>query len=185
MTFKRNILHFLFTTALVVLVACSDDSVPDAPGDNDTIADPEPSPCEAGYRQDHDLPTEFLDDYPDGCVPQECGLGRWGNLEVDGNTVFVDVQAEEGGDGSEQAPFTSIQDGLDAVGKAGGGMVAVAAGTYVENLLLSQDHNGVHLAGRCRELVVTDGSGGEVDEHGIRGEGPEPGPEWHVSAPPR
>ncbi|MDP6935257.1 MAG: right-handed parallel beta-helix repeat-containing protein, partial [Myxococcota bacterium] len=41
------------------------------------------------------------------------------------------------------------------------GMVAVAAGTYVENIQLNSDHKGVHLAGRCRDLVVIDGSEGE------------------------
>ena len=131
-SFTRTILLLLSTTTLVVVGACGDDSVPDAPGDDDdTIADPAPSPCEQGYRLDPDLPAEFLADFPDGCVPQECGIERWGHLEVDEDTVFVDVQAEDGGDGSEQVPFASIQDGLDAAGVAGGGVVAVATGIYV------------------------------------------------------
>ena len=61
-------------------------------------------------------------------------------------------------------------------------MVAVAAGNYVENLLLTRDHDGVHLAGRCRELVVLDASEGEEDESGIRAEAGVLGDtEWWVS----
>ncbi len=101
---------------------------------------------------------------PDGttCVPEACGTGTWGNLETADDTVYVDVTANAGGDGSKDAPFASIQDGLDAQGRDG--MVAVAAGTYVENLELTKDHSGIHLAGRCRDLVVVDGSGGSADE---------------------
>ncbi|MDP6935741.1 MAG: right-handed parallel beta-helix repeat-containing protein, partial [Myxococcota bacterium] len=58
-------------------------------------------------------------------------------------------------------PFTVIQEGLDAQDDKA--MVAVAAGTYVENLFLTSDHSGVHLAGRCRELVTIDGSGGSPE----------------------
>ncbi|MDP6935161.1 MAG: right-handed parallel beta-helix repeat-containing protein, partial [Myxococcota bacterium] len=51
---------------------------------------------------------------------------------------------------------SSIQEGLDAQDDKA--MVAVAAGTYVENLYMSSDHSGMHLAGRCRDLVTIDGS---------------------------
>ncbi|MDP6935552.1 MAG: hypothetical protein QGG40_21715, partial [Myxococcota bacterium] len=97
---------------------------------------------------------ELLDG--DACVPEACGTGTWGDLETDGDTIYVDGSAEEGGDGSKESPFTVIQEGLDAQGEDG--MVAVAAGTYVENLEVTSDHSGVHLAGRCRELVTVDGS---------------------------
>ena len=169
----------LMSFAMLAVLGCGDGDV--SPGDDDTVVDPEPSPCATGYRQDPDLPAELLDDFPDDCVPQECGLGQWGNLEVDGDTIFVDVRAGEGGNGSEQAPFTSIQDGLETAGEAGGGMVAVAAGTYVENLLLTEDHDGVHLAGRCRGLVVLDASEGEEDESGIWANGFWGDEEWRVS----
>ncbi|MDP6935208.1 MAG: right-handed parallel beta-helix repeat-containing protein, partial [Myxococcota bacterium] len=85
----------------------------------------------------------------------------WGDLETDSDTIYVDASAEDGGDGSKDSPFTVIQEGLDAQGR--NGMVAVAAGTYVENLYMDSGHSGVHLAGRCMELVVIDGSEGSEE----------------------
>ena len=109
----------LLCFAILMLAAgCEGDTVV---GDDDSSTDPELAPCDAGYRQDPDLPAEFLDDFPDGCVPQACGIGRWGDLEVDGDTAFVDVHTDGSGDGSEQARFTSIEVGLDAAGEAGWG----------------------------------------------------------------
>ena len=97
------------------------------------------------------------------CDPGNCGEGTWGWLPVDMDTIHVDVEADEGGDGSVSAPFTSIQDGLDTAAAAGGGMVAVAAGSYLENLMLTDEHDGVLLIGRCADLVEVDGSGGAED----------------------
>lgn len=99
------------------------------------------------------------------CVPEACGIGTWGTIE--GATVFVDLAAADGGDGSQDAPFRSIQEGADAAGDAGGGVVAVAAGTYAENLVLEGSHDGVEIAGRCAELVVVDGSGGGDDQSSV------------------
>ncbi len=144
----------------LLVFACDKDkrkkpSAADTAPTHDTGASPEPG-CDTGY----------LDD--DGeCVPAACGTGTWGNLEVDESTVYVDTAAAEGGVGSEAAPFTSIQAGLDAAGDADGGMVAVAAGTYLETLELGYDHGGVHLAGRCRELVTIDASVGDEETPGI------------------
>ncbi|MDP6934599.1 MAG: right-handed parallel beta-helix repeat-containing protein, partial [Myxococcota bacterium] len=114
-------------------------------------SDPEPLTCGEG---------ELLDG--ETCVPEACGTGTWGNLETDPDTVYVDASAEAGGDGSEDRPFTVIQEGLDAQDDKA--MVAVAAGTYVENLLLGRDQSGVHLAGRCRALVSLDGSQGSAED---------------------
>ena len=168
----------LLLAALLVTTGCDDDPPADA-DDDDTTEEPGPS-CEDGYILDPDLPDEFLEEYPDGCVPAACGVGLWGNLEVEGDTIYVDASADEGGDGSGDAPFTSIQDGLDAAGDSGL-MVVVAAGTNVENLVLTEDHDGVHLAGRCQELVVMDASEGEEDESGIRADGFMGDEEWWVS----
>ncbi len=101
------------------------------------------------------------------CVPESCGTGPWGNLEVDDSTIHVDIEAAEGGDGSEYAPLRAIQAGLDLAGSRGGGLVAVAAGTYPETLELGTDHAGVHLAGRCQGLVTLDASVGDEDTAGI------------------
>ena len=101
------------------------------------------------------------------CVPAACGTGTWGELQTDESTVYVDIMAAEGGDGSQAAPFTSIQTGLDAAGAAGGGLVAVAAGSYPETLELGRSHEEVRLVGRCSELVVVDASAGDEGSSGI------------------
>ena len=95
------------------------------------------------------------------CVPASCGEGPWGAQAGQPGTVYVDVSAEPGGDGSQLAPYDQIQRGLDAAGGAGGGTVALAIGTYLENLEVDSGHCGVHLAGRCSEAVVLDGSAAE------------------------
>ncbi|MDP6932095.1 MAG: right-handed parallel beta-helix repeat-containing protein, partial [Myxococcota bacterium] len=112
--------------------------------------DPDPPTCAEGQLLDGEQ-----------CVSEACGTGTWGNLETDGDTIYVDGTAQSGGDGSMDRPFAGIQEGLDAQGKDG--MVAVAAGTYVENLQVSSDHSGAHLAGRCRELVTIDGREGSEE----------------------
>ena len=148
--------------------ACDGDrrepSEPEPPG---TSCDGDAS-CDTGAAGDTGpaCDTGQLDDGGD-CVPAACGLGTWGDLQIDGSTVFVDSAAAEGGDGSELAPFGSIQAGLDAAGAAGGGMVAVAAGTYPENLRLTRAHGDAHLAGRCKELVIIDAGAGEEGTRGI------------------
>ncbi len=97
------------------------------------------------------------------CVPEACGVGPWGDLEVDEDTVFVRAGASRG-NGTEAAPFNRIQLGLDAAAVAGGRLVAVAEGTYPEKLRFGTEHAGVRLAGRCRDLVVVDASTGDVEE---------------------
>ncbi len=101
------------------------------------------------------------------CVPEACGVGTWGEIEVDDSAVYVDIGAAEGGDGSAEAPLTSIQTALDLAGSRGGGLVAAAAGSYPETLVLDSGHPSVVLAGRCRELVVLDASVGEEGTPGI------------------
>ncbi len=110
------------------------------------------------------------------CVPEACGVGTWGDLPVDAATVYVDVEAPGGGDGSEAAPLTSIQAGADLAAGRGGGLVAVAGGTYSEVIALGDDHGDVSVAGRCRDLVTIDGSGGDdVAAVEIIGVGTKPG----------
>ncbi len=139
----------LLISLLLLLPGCHrPDAVP--PGDDSA---PGPVSCAEG---------ELLDG--DACVPTACGVGTWGNLLVDGNTVYVNAAAAVDGDGSGAAPLKSIQAGVDLAGDRGGGLVAVAAGTYVEVIAMDSGHDGVTLAGRCKELVVIDGSeGGKED----------------------
>ncbi len=152
--------------ALVALVACVPE--PEAPPEPEPETEPDSEP--ETVPDDTDPPpgcdTGYIDD--DGtCVPEECGTGTWGNLEVDAETVFVDAEAASGGDGSEASPFDTIQPGLDLAGGRGGGLVAVAGGTYAETLELDSDHVGVQLAGRCRALVSLDASVGDSGTPGI------------------
>ncbi len=121
-------------------------------------------------QRDTDEPPSCIDGWiADGgtCVPEGCGTGSWGDLDVDGDTIHVDAAAADGGDGSEGTPLRSIQAALDLAGSRGGGLVAVAAGTYAETLVFDTDHAGVQLAGRCMELVALDASVGDDDTPGI------------------
>ncbi len=137
----------MLSLLLAIAVACT------GPADK---APPAEVPCAPGYLDDGGT-----------CVPETCGTGTWGDLPVDEATVYVDTNATEGGDGSAQAPLRAIQPALDLAGDHGGGLVAVAAGSYPETLTLSSDHAEVHLAGRCRELVTLDASVGDENTSGI------------------
>ena len=120
---------------------------------------PEAPPCPTGQLLDETGEEPV-------CVPDACGIGAWGN-ELDAD-LFVDAGADDG-DGSQERPFRRIQDAADAMGSDGGGVVAIAGGTYVENLALDADHDRVVLAGRCAELVTIDGSGDEEPGIEVRG----------------
>jgi len=154
--------HALALIVPLHLLACDKDkrgrpSTEDSGTTQDTGPAPDSDPgCDTGHLDDDGV-----------CVPAACGTGTWGNLELDESTIYVDIAAAAGGDGSESAPFTSIQAGLDVAGDADGGLVAVAAGAYPETLELGRGHGGVHLAGRCSELVVIDASSGNESTPGI------------------
>lgn len=90
------------------------------------------------------------------CVPEACGTGTWGNLAVDDATVYV--QAGASGDGTAARPLGSIQAAVDLAGARGGGSVAVAAGTYAENVVMGIENDAVRVQGRCAALVHIDGS---------------------------
>jgi hypothetical protein len=106
-----------------------------------------------------------------------CGSGRWGDIPTDGSTQHVDRSYQDGGsDGSAQAPWTSVQQGVDAASP--GAIVAVAAGSYTENLVIETP---VTVWGRCPELttitapsqwlvwVTADGSGTTIRGLELRG----------------
>ena len=148
MELRYRLYQLVALAAPLLFLSCT----PTEPTDTEPV-----NPCEEGFIEDED----------GSCIAEACGLGTWGNLPVDGDTVYVNVEAEPDGDGSESAPLTSIQAGLDAAGDAGGGLVAVAGGDYAETLSMVKKHGGVHLAGRCRELVKIDASVGDESTPGI------------------
>lgn len=108
---------------------------------------------------------------PDGdaglCVPDGCGAGPWGDLQVDGDTVYVNGDAADGGDGAEASPLSSVQAGADLAMERGGATVAVAEGTYLETVSMGDGYRGVVIEGRCKELVIIDGSEGGSARQGV------------------
>ena len=80
-------------------------------------------------------------------------MGPWG--PVADATTFVDASASPNGDGSKETPFRSLTDAL-----ATGTDIALAAGTYVENVTLNGNVDGLRIRGRCAALVSLDGREG-------------------------
>ena len=89
-------------------------------------------------------------------VVADCGAAPWGAIPVDATTQYVD-QSYAGGasDGSVAKPWTKIQAGVDAA--ASGAIVAVAAGTYAENVNATK---AVRIWGRCPKLVAITSTSG-------------------------
>jgi hypothetical protein len=107
------------------------------------------APCPAGQMA---LPGET-----ECRAVADCGDGRWGNIPLESDTIYVDASYTGGNeDGSEAAPFTSID---WAVGQAQSGrQIAVAAGSYPDDIAVQNKQ--VRIWGRCPELVEV---AGEVD----------------------
>jgi hypothetical protein len=90
------------------------------------------------------------------CHPvMECGAGAWGDIPVEPSTVYVDRSYAGGNsDGSAARPYTTVTEAVAAA--APGAIVAIAAGSYVENVRL--DAKPARLYGKCPaevELVAT------------------------------
>jgi hypothetical protein len=85
------------------------------------------------------------------CRPvADCGQDEWGAIVTDSDTQFVDASYSGGAnDGSQSAPWTSIQQGIDAA--FDGATVAVAAGSYTGNIDI--DGKSVRIWGRCPSMV--------------------------------
>src|SRR5262249_6424738 len=81
-----------------------------------------------------------------------CGQSKWGAAPIEASTVFVDASYAGGAsDGSQNAPWTSVQEGVEHATDAAVG--ANAAGTYVEDVAIAKR---VRLWGRCPSEVELD-----------------------------
>ncbi len=132
----------------VGVIECGEGFVSDGQGGCDAILPPGPDPCPPGTIEQigHDTCQPLGDCGPD---PSEGG-SPWGNIQVDGTTVFVDGASDaDEPDGTQNAPYPTVAAALQAVEP--GGQVAIAAGNYREGLVLNKS---VRLTGRCSRMVT-------------------------------
>ena len=78
-----------------------------------------------------------------------CGDGPWGDIPVESGSQYVDASFGGVSDGSQAQPWITIQDAVDAA--AAGAIVAIAAGSYAEGVVI-QD-KPLRLWGRCPTMV--------------------------------
>ena len=85
------------------------------------------------------------------CQPiGDCGTGTWGKIKTFASTIYVDQNHRGlGGKGTEAAPYKTIGEALGRA--AADDHIAVAAGTYVEQVIIKRK---VTLEGRCARLVT-------------------------------
>jgi hypothetical protein len=129
-----------------------------------------PDHCAAGFEPDGEagcvavLPAPCADGTM--AIPGEttcrevapCEPGPWGAAPVDGATVYVDgAYPGADSDGSEPRPWKTIDAAMQAA--PSGALVAIAAGTYAENL--HTYGRPVRLWGRCPRLVTLQGLPGK------------------------
>jgi hypothetical protein len=131
-----------------------------------------PEDCGAGFVHDGEYGCEpVLPEAPCApgtmAVPGEtacrevapCGEGSWGDIPVDGATVYVDADYGGGdGDGSEARPWPTIGEAIAAA--APGALVAIAAGSYVGNVVVTG--KPVRLRGVCPAQVTIVGTAAAV-----------------------
>ncbi|HZO15223.1 MAG TPA: hypothetical protein VFB62_18245, partial [Polyangiaceae bacterium] len=117
------------------------------------------------------------------CRPvMTCGEGQWGDIPIDATTVYVDENyAGTDSDGSAAKPWTTI--GAAASAAPTGALIAIAAGSYAEDMVIT--NKSVRIWGVCPERVeivglgsgfatidiVQGASGTEVHGLSIRGNG--------------
>jgi hypothetical protein len=94
-----------------------------------------------------------------GCAPigGQCPAGDFAEIEADGVVWYVRAAEPPGGDGSLDAPFATIAEGLDAA--SSGDVVALSRGAFAEAVVLPR---GVTLRGACaaETTIATDDPSG-------------------------
>ncbi len=104
-----------------------------------------------------------------GCQPEDttevldlgpCG-DTWGSAPSEGR-IYADSSADEGGDGSFDAPFSTLSDALAQARSSGLRAIALAAGEYPGKYELSNDitdwaDSGIEIAGCGREDSLLQG----------------------------
>ncbi len=87
--------------------------------------DPEIPGCECMKTAEYDWPDAQGDD---------ANCDGIDGMRLD--AVFVDADAADGGDGSRNAPFVTVAEGIEAALNRGRGQVLIARGDYLEEILL-------------------------------------------------
>jgi hypothetical protein len=124
---------------------CADGFVHDGAYGCDAVLPQEP--CPAGSMA---LPGDI------SCHPvMECGVGTWGDIPRDATTQHVDATFVGVSDGGELAPWNSIGEAI--VAAVPGAVIAVAAGSYTEDVLVQG--KAVRIWGVCPTLVELNAAG--------------------------
>jgi hypothetical protein len=130
-----------------------------------------PDGCGEGFEHDGDRGCEpTLPSMP--CPPSQmavpgetrcrdvspCAAGTWGDIPVEADTEYVDASyVGMDSDGSALKPWRSIQEGVNAA--APGAIVAIAEGSYLEDLVING--TSVRVWGVCPARVEVVGTGAE------------------------
>jgi hypothetical protein len=115
-------------------------------GGDDCVPNVSPTPCLEGTMA---VPGQI------SCVDYGACNIAWGGIPSASTIAYVVADAAPGGDGTLTKPFTRIADALASVAGRSGALVAIASGTYAENLVLSSD---VRLWGACAQKVILSGA---------------------------
>jgi len=122
-----------------------------------------PELCADGFVHDGDAGCEPIlpaEPCPAGelAVPGErachavmpCGAGAWGDIPIDGTSVYVDAgYPGADSDGSMAKPWTSISNAVAAAPP--GALIAIAAGSYAEDVVIAKP---LRLWGICPERAT-------------------------------